>query len=550
VVGPSKAPFSHLLFAAKTVGGVDGPCFASATLVSTPQQLGRYRIIAELGQGGMAEVFLTMVAGPSGSGFSKLAVVKRLRPNLVEDPDFVAMLVDEARISARLSHPNVVQTLEVGVENEEYFLAMEFLDGQPMHRIQRRVARTKAAFSEEMAFLVVIDTLAGLHHAHELADYDGTPLNIVHRDVTPQNIFVTYDGTVKVVDFGIAKAAGRVQETKAGIVKGKVRYMSPEQAVGGEVDRRSDIFAAGVLLWEAATGMRFWRGEDDMTIVQRLVAGTYDASPRSAKPTVAPEIDAICRKAMSFNKEDRYATADELRTDIESFLGGRIVSARRKLGAAVSEMFASERTQVRQVIERAGRTAIVEASMTTLLSGQTTIAPPGATPRSPHSSSTHVMATSIAPPQLASIRPLSASLGTDALAPTGQGPHPYRGLFAGALAAAAAVVVALIAFPFGVAERVGRMPSQVEHVRTSLLLTSATHLKERILVEVPVERSETATAPVAFARPVTVTHSEGPVSSPVAAAASPSARHTDVPEVKARRAKPSLDLADPWTRKD
>jgi serine/threonine protein kinase len=508
----------------------------------------------------MAEVFLTMIGGPSGSGFSKLAVVKRLRPNLVEDPDFIAMLVDEARISARLSHPNVVQTLEVGIETEEYFLAMEFLDGQPMHRIQRRVARTKADFPEEMAFLVVVDTLAGLHHAHELADYDGTPLNIVHRDVTPQNIFVTYDGTVKVVDFGIAKAAGRMQETKAGIVKGKVRYMSPEQALGGEVDRRSDIFAAGVLLWEAATGMRFWAGEDDMTIVQRLVAGTYDPSPRTAKADVAPEIDAICRKAMAFEKEERYATAEELRNDIESFLGARIVSARRKLGAVIAEMFATERAQVRQVIERAGRAVTVETSFEALRSGQPTLAPPssGRPASSPrHSSSTHVMATSIVPAhlaaQIASIRPLAASVPVDPYASM-SAPRTFRvGAWSAAvLAAAAAVTIVLLAFSMDVVERVARIPSQVEHTRSSLMLTSATQLRERIIVEAPVPTDTTAVSAVPaihFSKPVVVARAE-PV---VAAAASPAAtpRHAaasaaEMPEAKARRAKPAIDLADPW----
>jgi eukaryotic-like serine/threonine-protein kinase len=504
----------------------------------------------------MAEVFLTMVAGPSGSGFSKLAVIKRLRPNLVEDPDFVAMLVDEARISARLSHPNVVQTLEVGVEREEYYLAMEFLDGQPMHRIQRRVARTKASFSEDLSFLIVVDTLAGLHHAHELADYDGTPLNIVHRDVTPQNIFVTYDGTVKVVDFGIAKAAGRAQETKAGIVKGKVRYMSPEQALGGEVDRRADIFAAGVLLWEAATGMRFWAGEDDMTIVQRLVAGTYDPAPSTAKADVAPEIDAICRKAMAFNKEDRYATADELRADIESFLGTRIVSARRQLGPIVAEMFASERVQVRQVIERAGRTAAAEASMAALMSGQNTIAPPksGRGPNSSRaSSSTHVMATSIVPQhiaQLASVGPFEASFQVGSIAPAPSRTARFGGWSAAVLAAAAAVVVALFAFPMPLSEHVARIPSHVDHVRSSLVLTSATQLKERVVAEIPVPVEAAAFAAVHFSKPVVVARAPEPVaaSSPVAAprhAAAPAAA-SEMPEAKARRAKPAIDLADPW----
>jgi serine/threonine-protein kinase len=247
----------------------------------------------------MADVLLALVAGPAGSGFAKLAVLKKLRANLVEDPEFIAMLVDEARITARLNHPNVVQTLEVGAVNGEYFLAMEYLDGQPLHRILRRAEKTQKAFPRELGYLVIADALAGLHHAHQLADYDGTPLQIVHRDVTPQNIFITYDGQVKVVDFGIAKAVGRAAETKHGIVKGKVRYMSPEQAMGNEVDARADTFAAGILLWEAATRRSLWGNLEDPAILQSLILGDYPASPRALDPEVPEEIDRICVKALA-----------------------------------------------------------------------------------------------------------------------------------------------------------------------------------------------------------------------------------------------------------
>src|SRR5262245_42446668 len=234
----------------------------------------------------MADVFLAMLAGPAGSGFSKLSVVKRLRPNLAEDPDFVAMLMDEARISARLNHANVVQTHEVGVEGESYYLAMEYLDGQPLHRIQRRSALSGKRIAPELEIIILSAVLAGLHHAHELTDYDGTPLNIVHRDVTPSNVFVTYGGHVKVVDFGIAKAAGRACETRQGVVKGKIRYMAPEQAMGLAIDRRADVFAVGILIWEALIGKRFWSAQDDIGIARKLIAGEYDASPRAADATV------------------------------------------------------------------------------------------------------------------------------------------------------------------------------------------------------------------------------------------------------------------------
>ena len=316
---------------------------------------GKYRLLAELGHGGMADVFLAVVAGPLGSGFSKLTVIKRLRQNLAEDPEFVAMLVDEARIAARLNHPNVVQTNEVGQVDGQYFIAMEYLDGQPLHRVQFRVAKeTTPTVTKAMQYLVIVDALAGLHHAHDLNDYDGTPLQIVHRDVTPHNIFVTYDGQVKVVDFGIAKAIGRASETRQGVVKGKVRYMAPEQAIGQALDRRADIFSVGIMLWEAAVGRRMWKDTDDLQIVQALVAGDVPVSPRSINPDVPEGLDKICKKALSYSPEDRYATAEDFRTDLEQFLAdsGLLVEARRKLGPQVGELFKDKRAEIKQVIEK------------------------------------------------------------------------------------------------------------------------------------------------------------------------------------------------------
>jgi serine/threonine-protein kinase len=309
----------------------------------------------------MADVFLAVAEGPAGSGFAKLAVIKRLRESLVDDPEFVAMLVDEARIAARLNHPNVVQTNEVGHVGNEYFIAMEYLDGQPLHRIVHRAKEHAAeqpgeppAFDSSLLYLAVADAAAGLHHAHGLADYDGTPLQIVHRDVTPQNIFVTYAGQVKVVDFGIAKAAGRASETKQGVVKGKVRYMAPEQALGVDVDRRADVYALGVMLWEAAVGRRMWADLDEMTVTQRLLLGEIPTSPRSVVPDVPEAIDRICCKALAYKREERHASADEVRAEIEQYLAdaGLLVEARRKLGGAVATLFADKRAAIKVVIEK------------------------------------------------------------------------------------------------------------------------------------------------------------------------------------------------------
>jgi serine/threonine protein kinase len=320
---------------------------------STSRRLGKYRLVATLGQGGMSDVYLSMVDGPTGTGFAKLVAVKRLRPDLVEDPDFVTMLIDEARICSRLNHPNVVQTLEVGADRDEYFLAMEFLQGQPFHRIKRRAERYGVEMPTTYTYLVLLDALAGLHHAHELADYDGTPLSVVHRDITPQNLFVTYDGQIKIVDFGIAKAAGCAAQTRQGLVKGKVRYMSPEQACGRAVDRRTDLFAVGILLWEAATGERFWGDRDELSIAHAVVNGEYEPSPRAINPDVSAAIDAVCRKALAFDLEDRYLTAADFRAELEAAAGDGVVKARRELGPMVARLFDKERQTLKSVIEQA-----------------------------------------------------------------------------------------------------------------------------------------------------------------------------------------------------
>src|SRR5438477_12370279 len=196
--------------------------------------LGRYHVIAKLGQGGMANVFLTVAPGPAG--VQKRLVVKELRAELAYDAYIRTMFLDEARLAARLNHPNVVQTYEVGEENWHYFIAMEYLEGQALNRLWRRTDRGGLPLEAQLRILA--DALGGLHYAHELTDFDGTPLHVVHRDMSPHNVFVTYDGQVKLVDFGIAKAASARGSTKNGMFKGKVTYASPEQVLSAPLDRR------------------------------------------------------------------------------------------------------------------------------------------------------------------------------------------------------------------------------------------------------------------------------------------------------------------------
>ena len=298
----------------------------------------------------MADVFLAVDQGPTGS--SKLIVLKRLRAQIADDPEFMEMLVDEARLVARLKHPNVVQTNEVGNVGKNYYIAMEFLDGQPLDRIQRR-AREAKSIPLIIRATILSEVLAGLQHAHELADFDGTPLNVVHRDVTPHNIFVTYDGHVKVVDFGIAKAVGRAAaETRQGVIKGKVAYMSPEQAMGATLDARADLFAVGVMLWEAATGRRMWKDVDDMKILVRLIGGDVPISPRAVVPEVPEAVDRVCQRALAIKSQDRYPTAAAMQADLDAFIvsaGGR--PSPGDIGKVVSELFKDRREELQRTIE-------------------------------------------------------------------------------------------------------------------------------------------------------------------------------------------------------
>ncbi len=315
-----------------------------------PQTAHKYRPIVELGRGGMADVFLAVAQGQAG--FNKLVVVKKMRPELGSEPEIAAMFLDEARLAARLNHPNVVQTYEVGQEDEQYFIAMEYLDGQPLNRIrQRNGASQFPPFPLELQIRVLADVLAGLHHAHELTDFNGTPLSVVHRDATPHNVFVTYDGHVKVVDFGIAKAAGASSETRSGVMKGKVAYMPPEQVLCLKLDRRADIFAVGVMLWEAVAGARMWKGLDELAILPSVAEGRIP-DILAAAPSAAPELVRITRRAVAADPRDRHATAAEMQTDLENYLDTLDVrSSAREIGKYVSERFATQRAGVKRIIE-------------------------------------------------------------------------------------------------------------------------------------------------------------------------------------------------------
>jgi hypothetical protein len=291
--------------------GVSEP---GATAVTAGSSLGKYQLVKRLSVGGMAEIFLARVVGLPG--FQKLVVVKRILPQLAGDPQFVNMFLDEARIAATLQHPHIVQTYDVCVADGNYFIAMEYLHGEDVRSILRAAFKQGRRLAPEHVLQIMIALSAGLHYAHEREDFDGKPLSIVHCDVSPGNVIVTYEGGVKLVDFGIARAANRAHETRSGTLKGKIGYMSPEQARAEKLDRRTDVFAAGVILYELSLGRRLYRGTSDYEVLHQIVQGKI-TPPRKIDPEYDPELERIVMRALTYDRDKRYQTAHDLQMALE-----------------------------------------------------------------------------------------------------------------------------------------------------------------------------------------------------------------------------------------
>ncbi|MEY4581691.1 MAG: hypothetical protein RL701_6394 [Pseudomonadota bacterium] len=312
------------------------------------RRLGRYNLLEPLAQGGMGAIHL---AASGGLGeFHKLLVIKELRPDLSRSPGFVDMFLAEAKLAARLNHPNIVQTLEAGQDGQRYFIAMEFLDGQPLHQLLRRM-KDGPPIPLALRLLILCEVLSGLHYAHELRDYNDTPLQIVHRDVSPPNVFLTYHGQVKIVDFGIAKAVDSEHRTEAGVFKGKFSYAAPEQVSGRRVDRRCDVFAVGVILWELLAERRFATGLPTKAALEARLNGS-ERRILAVAPDTDPALAAICDRALHVDVEQRYPSAEAFRADLEQYLathGERPQPA--QLGALIRERFAVERETSHRLIQ-------------------------------------------------------------------------------------------------------------------------------------------------------------------------------------------------------
>ncbi|HEY2745690.1 MAG TPA: serine/threonine-protein kinase [Polyangia bacterium] len=281
-----------------------------------PTNFGKYELITHLASGGMADIFLCRARGIQG--FEKLAIIKRVRQDRAFDKKTVDLFLDEARLAASLQHPNIVQVFEFGIVEGSYFLAMEYVHGEDVHALLKRMRETKAAVPLAEVLAIVVGVCQGLHYAHECVGPNGRALGIVHRDISPSNVLISYDGAVMITDFGIAKATSRSSETTTGTVRGKLAYMSPEQCRGLALDRRSDIFAIGTLLHELSTGKALFGATSDFEVMKKIVED--GVRPPSAEVAGYPrELDAIVLKALARDPAQRYATARELQLDIERF---------------------------------------------------------------------------------------------------------------------------------------------------------------------------------------------------------------------------------------
>ncbi len=398
--------------------------------------LGKYTLIASLAEGGMAKVYLGLMAGPAG--FNKLLVIKVLNRDDAahRDEDNLQLFWDEARLAARVIHPNVVHTYEVGEIDGRYFLAMEYLDGQAYRTLQIRMQKDGLPPCEELR--IIAETARGLHYAHELKGFKGEPLGVVHRDVSPQNVFITYDGQVKLLDFGIAKSDDSGHKTQVGVIKGKLDYIAPEQLSGDKVDARADIFSLGAMLWEALSGRRFAGGRA-VAEVKKVHARVTGGEPklRVIAPDVPEELVRIVDRAIALDPQQRWADAGAMADALDAY----IVSTGHRPGAkalseAMNRLFADERRIMHKLIEQQ-----IEANAEHPVSATTGILP--------HLASSYTMTRSGAPDPDISIAPSAiGSVATIAAPP----PKPVASnmrlivaVLAGA-AATAATAAALLLF--------------------------------------------------------------------------------------------------------
>jgi eukaryotic-like serine/threonine-protein kinase len=323
------------------------------------QVIGRYEILSPIARGGMAAVWVARQRG--SRGFSKVVAVKTMLPTISDDPRFEKMFLDEAQIASRIRHSNVVEILDLGEEDAILYLVMEWVDGESLSALRRQAAEGNG-IPLRLALRVVADVCAGLHAAHELVDNDGRPFGLVHRDVSPQNILVGYNGDVKIVDFGVAKVAGRTTDTTSiGHARGKPPYMAPEQVFGREIDRRADIFALGIILYQLLAGRHPFRGENDIATLHNIISDQVVVPPSAVAPSIPPAVDAATLRALERDPRRRFGTAYEFELALEAVLDSELGRVRvEEVRTLMSETFGAAGEERRSIIRDAIRRADCE----------------------------------------------------------------------------------------------------------------------------------------------------------------------------------------------
>jgi serine/threonine protein kinase len=307
-------------------------------------KLGKYQLITRLGAGGMAELFLAR--SETIQGIEKIVALKRIADAHARDREFVRMFLEEARLATTLSHPNIAQVYEVGKEAGTYFFTMEYLQGLDLAKLIRRIMRQGEWPPVQQILTILIGTAAGLHYAHRKEGGDGRLLNIVHRDVSPSNLFITFDGGVKLLDFGIAKATTARSVTETGALKGKIPYMSPEQVRGEKIDQRSDIFSLGIVLWELLARRRMFPGKASDLQVMNMLAYEEIPAPSTVRRDVDPDLDRIVSRALQRDRNHRYPTAQALQVGLEEYARRRKISiSSADLGRYMRDHFPQEQEE-------------------------------------------------------------------------------------------------------------------------------------------------------------------------------------------------------------
>ncbi|MCK5799424.1 MAG: serine/threonine protein kinase, partial [Deltaproteobacteria bacterium] len=302
--------------------------------MNAQEHFGRYTLVEKIAVGGMGELYLAQQAGASGD--LEKVVVKRIRPELVHDPQFVEMFLNEGRLASMFRHPNIVEIYELGRVDDTYFMAMEYVPGQNLGDILDRLG---GPLDVGLALHIIVEVCAGLSAAHEARDDEGRAMRLVHRDISPPNVLISFDGGVKLTDFGIAKVARQQQQTRAGVLKGKFAYLSPEQSLGEPIDRRSDIYALGLVLFEATVGCRANPGAAEVEQIYASSQGRV-LKPSLEDPRYPPDLERIFFKATALAPRDRYENAREMQRDLEDFMELRGTSvSRADVGAFLCETF-------------------------------------------------------------------------------------------------------------------------------------------------------------------------------------------------------------------